>query len=232
MRRAGGAPLPAPAVARQALTLELAGAGVALESSDPGWLRVVGERYASFLAEVEPTFAVELIADAGPHDAGPATSSRAPWLREDGDEAFAVRGPWLAVGADLRRGRGEVRGAPDPAGVELLLRHLVPCLVGDGLVLHAAGLADASGAWACCGPSGSGKSTLAALLPAHALCDELVAIRRSGDAFVLEALPFARARRADQAWQKVRRPHTRMNAQLGEGHAHLRVGDRDAHVAG
>ena len=196
-RAANGVMLePAGTAARPSLTLRLAGVGIVLSASDPAWLPFVRERYAQFIADEEPEFTVDLVTDPAPTGGARCPEPGIAWPREDGDEAFAIRGPSVLVEADLRRARGVVRGAPAAVGIDVLLRHLLPALVRDGLVLHSAGLADAGAAWACCGPSGAGKSTLAALLPERALCDELVALRLDGERFVLESLPFRRARPA------------------------------------
>jgi hypothetical protein len=189
--------LPAAAVgsaAARSLTLGLAGVGITLTASDPAWLRIARERYGPFLTEAEPEFTIDLVTDAALAGSPSPLTQWTAWPREDGNEAFAIRGPWLAVEADLRCGQGRVCSAPGSVGIDLLLRHLLPGLVRDGLVLHSAGLADHGRAWACCGPSGSGKSTLAALLPERALCDELVALRCVDDGFVLDSLPFWQAR--------------------------------------
>jgi hypothetical protein len=178
------------------LTLRLGGVGIALSAEDPAWLAAASQRFASFLAEGEPRFTIELITDATAGRAEPAPDPAVSWRRRDGDEEFSVVVPGLAVGADLRRSRGWVRGVPSADCIEALLRHLLPALVPDGFVLHAAGIADAAGAWACCGASGAGKSTLAALAAEHALCEEAVAIRCVGDRFFLDSLPLRPARAA------------------------------------
>jgi hypothetical protein len=176
------------------LTLELAGVGVSLCTQDPAWLPALAERYRGFLTRTKATFAIELITDPAAGKGEPPPNATRGWAREDGDEAFAVAVPGVEVGADLRLGHGWVRSTPGSAGIDVLLRHLLPGLVRDGLVLHGAGIADGGGGWACCGASGTGKSTLAALFPERALCDELVAVRCTAGGFVLESLPFWRAR--------------------------------------
>jgi len=56
-----------------------------------------------------------------------------------------------------------------------------------GVLLHSAGIVIDGNAIAFFGPSGAGKSTLASLVEEPALSDELILIRRDGDAFVAEA---------------------------------------------
>jgi hypothetical protein len=196
---------PAPAERRSApattmdarrLTLTLAGVSIALDSRDPTWNTAIARRFGPFLTDAEPDFAIDLHTDEDVVVLAETGAPPAGLRRLDGDEAFTIALPGLAGGADLRVSRGWVRGAPGTDGIEVLLRHLMPGLIGDGLVLHAAALADGDGAWACCGPSGAGKSTLARLLPERALCEEMVAIRGVPHGFVLDSLPLHDARPA------------------------------------
>ena len=56
-----------------------------------------------------------------------------------------------------------------------------------GLLLHSAGIVVDGRAIAFFGPSGAGKSTLSSLVDAPILSDELIAIRKSGEQFMVEA---------------------------------------------
>jgi hypothetical protein len=56
-----------------------------------------------------------------------------------------------------------------------------------GMLLHSAGIVIDGRAIAFFGPSGAGKSTLSSLVDQPVLSDELIAIRREGDAFVAAA---------------------------------------------
>jgi hypothetical protein len=59
-----------------------------------------------------------------------------------------------------------------------------------GVALHAAGVVIAERGLVFFGPSGAGKSTLAASSPGPVLSDEMVAVARSGAAYVLAATGF------------------------------------------
>lgn len=189
-RAAGETPSARP------LALKLAGVGLTLRASDPAWLPPIHERYGSFITAAESTFTIDLTTDSAAAGSRPPRKVKSGWTREDGDEAFTVALPGVTVGANLRRGHGWVLSAPGSTGLDVLLRHLLPGLVLDGLVLHGAGIVDGDAGWVCCGASGTGKSTLASLFPERAVCDELVAIHCTADGFVLDSLPFWRARPA------------------------------------
>jgi hypothetical protein len=75
-----------------------------------------------------------------------------------------------------------------------LVRSLLPGLLGDGLVAHAAVLLDGDRGFLCCGQSGTGKSTLARLAGSRRGSDELGAVRRIGGAWTVSPLPFWKAR--------------------------------------
>jgi hypothetical protein len=76
-----------------------------------------------------------------------------------------------------------------------LLRHLLPLIFEEGIILHAVSLAnDAGEGLVACGPSGAGKSTLAELAGPNALSDELSAVEPRGDAARVVSLPYWRAR--------------------------------------
>jgi hypothetical protein len=78
--------------------------------------------------------------------------------------------------------------------VDGVLRTRLPELAAPALVAHATLLTDGARGFLCCGPSGAGKSTLAALLPEHALCDELALVQAVGNSFEGISLPYRIAR--------------------------------------
>jgi len=75
-----------------------------------------------------------------------------------------------------------------------LLRSLLPGLLQDGLVAHAAVVLDEGRGYLCCGRSGAGKSTLARLAGRRRGSDELGAVRRVHEGWTVSALPFWDAR--------------------------------------
>jgi len=112
------------------------------------------------------------------------------YARHDTSNGFELRSKSFFAEVNLELRTAEISCPPELAPIQVLLRQLLPALVSDGIVLHAAGLAASGRGWVCTGPSGCGKSTLAALFPEAALCDELVAVRRLHEQFVVDSLPF------------------------------------------
>lgn len=103
---------------------------------------------------------------------------------------FSLQGSNFAAEVELRAGQAVLRGPVSLAPLLELLRHLLPVLTVDGLVVHGVGLAGDGRGWVGSGPSGCGKSTLARLFPHAAMSEELVAVRRREGGFVVEGLPF------------------------------------------
>jgi hypothetical protein len=85
----------------------------------------------------------------------------------------------------------EVASVLDAGG---LVRSLLPGLLEDGLVAHAAVLLDGERGFLCCGRSGAGKSTLSRLAGSRRGSDELGAVRRVGGEWTVCSLPFWRGR--------------------------------------
>jgi len=122
-----------------------------------------------------------------------AAALEAPVVQVAGG-SFRLVGMGVTAEVNLGERRAHLAIPPSPHALAVVLRHLLPVAVEDGLVFHAALLAGGDRAWLCCGPSGAGKSTLARLLPAHARCDEMAAARFVGGEWHGEALPFWRSR--------------------------------------
>jgi hypothetical protein len=168
------------------------------ESSDREWLSFLGRRYGSFsLASAEQAFVVRFEPTAAPPPAGLA-SPLAPRLEavdcEPTTNGYQVRTETTDCGIDLVSRRAVLRGPPAMYPLDNVLRHLLPILWEDGLILHSALVAVGEGSVLACGPSGAGKSTIARLARGRALSDELAAIHLAGGEARAIALPFWEAR--------------------------------------
>jgi len=141
----------------------------------------VRRRFAGFLTEAPPSFVISRGSrgDGGPAD-GPRPSGTGPF----------------GAGIDLASGSAELPADGRASQAGYLVRSLLPTLLSDGLVAHAAVLIDGERGFLCCGRSGAGKSTLAKLAGPGAGCEELGAVRLQGGAFTVHTLPFRKARRA------------------------------------
>jgi len=96
---------------------------------------------------------------------------------------------------DLRKKEGQVDILPTWSLAALLnfLKNLYSALIllGDGLMLHAAGVVKDDRAYIFFAPSGGGKSTVAGLSSNYTiLTDDLVAVRRANGSFHAYSTPF------------------------------------------
>jgi hypothetical protein len=141
----------------------------------------VRRRFAGFLTDAPPSFRIH----RGPEKAGSTgagTNTSAPGL--------------FGASVDLAAATAELPANSGASQAGYLVRSLLPTLLVDGLVAHAAVLVDGERGFLCCGRSGSGKSTLANLAGPGAGSEELGAVRLEGGAWTVHTLPFRKARRA------------------------------------
>jgi len=137
-----------------------------LHTPDAQWLATLKERFRGFLTEAPP----HLVLRHQPDRVGPPVEH-------------------LPSRAEIRLNAGA-----RTEFVDGILRTELPELAAPALVAHGALLTGGARGYLCCGPSGAGKSTLAALLPEHALCDELALVQAVGDGFEGISLPYWVAR--------------------------------------
>jgi hypothetical protein len=154
--------------------VDCAGVVFGFPTADPRWRAALRRRFAGFLTDAPAKFTITRGAHAGGRAARPTA-------------AFGARLDPAARTADL------------PAAVTVLevaglVRSLLPGLLDDGLVAHAAVLLDGERGFLCCGQSGSGKSTLARLAGSRRGSDELGAWRRIAGCWTVSTLPFWKAR--------------------------------------
>ena len=148
------------------LRVDLGGTVAELRTGDAAWLGKLRTRFEGFVTDAPPNLVLNHRADRP----GPPV---------------AISGGGHLV---------ELNGAPSTGLLDGVLRTVLPGLAAPALVVHGGLLAGGGSGFLFCGRSGAGKSTLAALLPDHALCDELALVRAAGGGFDGVSLPFWEAR--------------------------------------
>jgi hypothetical protein len=190
---------------------------IRFESADRTWLAYLDRRYRrfsvspraeSFVVRFEPTsapippdLATPLAAHLEAVHCAPAT------------DGYRVSTETSECEIDMRSRRAFLRGPAALYPLDNVLRHLLPLLWDEGLIVHSALVAreDGSGVLAC-GPSGAGKSTIARLAGERALSDELAAVRIEHGGATSIALPFWESRPG--------KARLRAALHLGHGPAH------------
>lgn len=186
---------------------------IAFESSDRTWLSYLDRRYRKF--SVEPgseTFVVsfETTSAALPANLVTPLAAHVEAVRcEPARGGYRVESETSRCEIDVGARRAVLRGPKALYPLDNVLRHLLPLLFEDGLIVHSALVADgAGGSVLACGPSGAGKSTLARLACGRALSDELAAVKLEAGEPIGVALPF---------WES-RPGRARLRAILSVGH--------------
>jgi len=168
------------------------------ESPDREWLSYLSRRYGgfsmppaekAFLLRFEPTAALppaDLASPLAPHleavDCEPTANG------------YRVRTETTDCEIDLVSRHAVLHGPSAMYPLDNVLRHLLPLLWEDGLILHSALVGVSEGSVLASGSSGAGKSTIARLARGRALSDELAAIRLADGEARAIALPFWEAR--------------------------------------
>jgi len=172
------------------VTVEIGGVPIQLHTSDPGFRRIIEERYAGFLsASASPAcrFEIQLTANRVPSDEDVSVFKRgSTWCLQRGD----FRAEW-----DLRRREGWIRQCANPYSIDSVLRitHSLLLAMEGGFQLHASSAIRNSRAFLFAGVSGAGKTTTVKLAPTDAviLTDEISYVRRTGNSYRAYGTPFA-----------------------------------------
>ena len=172
------------------VTVEIGGLAIQLHTSDPGFRRIIEERYAGFLsASASPAcrFEIQLTANRVPSDEDVSVFKRgSTWCLQRGD----FRAEW-----DLRRREGWIRQCANPYSIDSVLRitHSLLLAMEGGFQLHASSAIRNARAFLFAGVSGAGKTTTVKLAPTDAviLTDEISYIRRTGNRYRAYGTPFA-----------------------------------------
>ncbi len=172
------------------VTVQIGGIPIRLRPNQPGFAKVIAERYAGFLAsEGCPayTFDVQLQDRLSVRDGDIHVSKHgARWRLERGD--------FLAEWDSLSR-RGWVRQSANPYSIDAVLRivHTLVLAEEGGFLLHASSVVRNGRAFLFAGISGAGKTTISRLAPPDTslLTDEISYVRPNGAAYRAYGTPFA-----------------------------------------
>jgi len=169
------------------------------ESADRTWLSYLDRRYRrfsispgneSFVVSFEPTSL-----PLPPNLVSPLAAHLEAVHCEPTPGGYRVRTETSGCEIDLRSRRAILRGPSALYPLDNVLRHLLPLLWEEGLIVHSALVADdAESGVLACGPSGAGKSTIARLARGRALSDELAAVKLEKRQTIGVALPFWESR--------------------------------------
>jgi len=168
---------------------------IKFESADRTWLSYLDRRYRNFsVASRSESFVVRFEPTSAPLPPSLLTPLAAHLEAvhcEPKASGYRVRTETSQCEIDLRSRRAILRGPSAMYPLDNVLRHLLPLLWEEGLLVHSALVADAAGSGVlACGPSGAGKSTLAKLAHGRALSDELSAVKLEERGAISLALPF------------------------------------------
>jgi hypothetical protein len=170
--------------------VKIGGVPIKLLMDSPSFLRLVKERYDSFLSPESQT-GIELAVDVD--------SNRRVSEKED---ICVVRehGQWSAERLDFRldwdprRKSGTLQQGPNVFSLDTALRILHTLLLAEqvGFLLHASSAVRNGRAFLFFGPSGAGKTTIVRAAPADTtlLTDEISYVRRHGENYLAYGTPF------------------------------------------
>jgi hypothetical protein len=177
-------------VNRCSLVIEIGGMAVRVNTTDPGFLAMLQERYVGFVStseNAEVDFDVDLVqASFGDPEADVRVTQRSGrWRLERGD--FCAE--WDPVS-----GNGKIRQSVNPYSLDAVLRivHTLVLARQGSFLLHAASAIRKGRAFLFAGVSGAGKTTISRLAPPDAtlLTDEISYVRKQGNSYVAFGTPF------------------------------------------
>jgi hypothetical protein len=188
-------PQLATAVERLSLVIEIGDMPVRVHTTDPGFLAMLQERYAGFLAaspgraeeRAEIEFEVDLTPSrfADPNAAVRVTQRLGRWT--------FVRGDFRAEWEPATR-TGWIRQSANPYSIDAVLRivHTLVLARQGGFLLHSASAIRNGKAFLFAGVSEAGKTTISRLAPADAtlLTDEISYVRRGDAGYIAYGTPF------------------------------------------
>lgn len=177
-------------VERLSLVIEIGGMPVRVNTTDSGFLEILQNRYAGFLAESKESeieFDVEITAPkaADPDAEVSVTYRMGCWSMRRGD--------FFAEFEPLRR-KGVIRQSANPYSIDAVLRivHTLVLARQGGFLMHSASAIRNGKAFLFAGVSGAGKTTISRLAPSGVtlLTDEISYVRKQGTGYVAYGTPF------------------------------------------
>jgi len=172
------------------VVIEVGRLPVRVNTTDPGFLAMLQDRYAGFVSDSEQPeieFDVDLV---------PLNSANS-----DADVCLTQRmGRWCLTRGDFRAEwepasrRGWIRQSANPYSIDAILRilHTLVLASQGGFLLHSASAIRNGKAFLFAGVSGAGKTTISHLAPADAtlLTDEISYVRKLDAGYVAFGTPF------------------------------------------
>jgi hypothetical protein len=177
-------------VERYNVVIAIGGIPVRVNTTDPGFLEMLENRYAGFVSEEARTefdFDVDLVApESGNRDADVSVKHRSGrWFMERGD----FRAEW-----EPATRKGWIRQSANPYSIDAVLRivHTLVLARQGGFLLHSASAIRNGKAFLFAGVSGAGKTTISRLAPADAtlLTDEISYVRKQDEDYFAFGTPF------------------------------------------
>jgi len=174
----------------ESLVIEVGGMPVRMNTTDPGFLCMLQDRYAGFLSDSKQPaieFDVELIPpDSANADADVRVTQRhGRWCLTRGD----FRAEWEPAAR-----RGWIRQSANPYSIDAVLRivHTLVLARQGGFLMHSASAIRNGKAFLFAGVSGAGKTTISRLAPSDAtlLTDEISYVRKQDASYVAFGTPF------------------------------------------
>jgi hypothetical protein len=177
-------------VERYNVVIAIGSIPVRVNTTDPGFLEMLENRYAGFVSEEARTefdFDVDLVApESGNRDADVSVKHRSGrWFMERGD----FRAEW-----EPATRKGWIRQSANPYSIDAVLRivHTLVLARQGGFLLHSASAIRNGKAFLFAGVSGAGKTTISRLAPADAtlLTDEISYVRKQDEDYFAFGTPF------------------------------------------
>jgi hypothetical protein len=177
-------------IERLSLIIEIGGMPVRVNTSDPGFLAILEERYAGFIghsdhAEIE--FDVDLMSSGFGEGDAPVKVTH-----QQGIWSFR-RGDFVAEWQQASR-RGQIRQTANPYSIDAVLRivHTLVLAKQGGFLMHSASAIRNGKAFLFAGVSEAGKTTISRLAPPDVtlLTDEISYVRKGEHGYVAYGTPF------------------------------------------
>jgi len=177
-------------VERLSVVIEIGGMPVRVNTTDPGFVTILQNRYAGYLGSSdrpEIDFDVDL---RSPSDADRDADVR---VTQRAGRWTLRRGDFLAEWEPAAR-KGWIRQDANPYSIDAVLRivHTLVLAREGGFLLHSASAIRNGRAFLFAGGSGAGKTTISRLAPPDAtlLTDEISYVRKRGDGYIAYGTPF------------------------------------------